>query len=103
MQALRQTQGTLYLDQVLDAIEANYDRLGELVAQANGKTQVPGPIFERLAPPTTDPTHQQRVQLTIRGVLASQLRVIDDLVDHTGAPSRSALVNAALDTALPPV
>jgi hypothetical protein len=31
-----------------------------------------------------------------------QLRIIDDLVKRTDAPSRSALVNAALDATLPP-
>jgi hypothetical protein len=62
---------------------------------------VRGRIFERTAPTNTQPA-EQRVQLTIRGVLASQLRVIDELVEKTGAPSRSALVNAALDAKLPP-
>jgi hypothetical protein len=101
MQAVQRSQGTLYLDQVLDAIETTYDQLTDLVTQATGTTQVQGKLFERTAPTTAQPV-EQRVQLTIRGVLDSQLRIIDDLVEQTGAPSRSALVNAALDATLPP-
>jgi hypothetical protein len=101
MQAVQRSQGTLYLDQVLDAIETTYDQLTDLVTQATGTTQVHGRLFERTAPTNAEPA-EQRVQLTIRGVLDSQLRIIDDLVEQTGAPSRSALVNAALDATLPP-
>jgi hypothetical protein len=101
MQAVQRSQGTLYLDQVLDAIETTYDQLADLVTQATGTTQVLGRLFERTAPTNAEPA-EQRVQLTIRGVLDSQLRIIDDLVEQTGAPSRSALVNAALDATLPP-
>jgi hypothetical protein len=101
MQAVQRSQGTLYLDQVLDAIETTYDQLADLVSQSTGTTQVQGRLFERTTPTIPQPA-EQRVQLTIRGVLTSQLRTIDELVDQTGAPSRSALVNAALDAKLPP-
>jgi hypothetical protein len=101
MQAVQRSQGTLYLDQVLDAIETTYDQLADLVRQSTGTTQVQGRLFERTTPTIAQPA-EQRVQLTIRGVLASQLRTIDELVDQIGAPSRSALVNAALDAKLPP-
>jgi hypothetical protein len=99
MQAVQRSQGTLYLDQVLDAIETTYDQLADLVTRATGTTQVQGRLFERAALTNAQPA-EQRVQLTIRGVLDSQLRIIDDLVEQTGAPSRSALVNAALDATL---
>jgi hypothetical protein len=101
MQAVQRSQGTFYLDQVLDAIETTYDQLADLVSQSTGTTQVQGRLFERTTATTAQPA-EQRVQLTIRGVLASQVRTIDELVDQTGAPSRSALVNAALDATLPP-
>lgn len=100
MQAVRQDKGTLYLDQVLDAIEATYDEIGDLVARATGPIQVQGRLFERTAAAPVE-GGEQRVQLTIRGVLASQLHVIDELVDQHSAGSRSALVNAALDATLP--
>jgi hypothetical protein len=99
MQSVRLNTGTLYLDQVLDAIETTYDQLADLVQQATGPTPVQGRLFERTGVNSTEP--EQRVQLTIGGVLDSQLRTIDQLVDSTGAPSRSALVNAALNAALP--
>lgn len=100
MQAVRQDKGTLYLDQVLDAIEATYDEIGDLVARATGPVQVQGRLFERTAAAPVEGA-EQRVQLTIRGVLDSQLHVIDELVDQHSAGSRSALVNAALDATLP--
>lgn len=100
MQAVRQDNGTLYLDQVLDAIEATYDEIGDLVARATGPVQVQGRLFERTAAAPVEGA-EQRVQLTIRGVLDSQLHVIDELVDQHSAGSRSALVNAALDATLP--
>lgn len=101
MQAVRANQGRLYLDQVLDALEATYDQLADLISQSTTSTRTQGRLFERTSLPLTEPA-ERKVQLTIRGVLDSQLRVIDDLVEQTGAPSRSALVNTALDATLPP-
>ena len=73
---------------------------GVVVARATGPVQVQGRLFERTAAAPVEGA-EQRVQLTIRGVLDSQLRVIDELVDQHSAGSRSALVNAALDATLP--
>ncbi len=102
MQAVQAEHGTLYRDQVLDAIEATVDELPGLVAAAAGGSvaAVRGRLFER-RPPQRRQQSEQRVQLTIGGFLASQLTIIDELVVSTGAASRSALVNAALDAALP--
>lgn len=100
MQSVRLHTGTLYLDQVLDALESTYDELTDLVQEATGLTPTQGRLFERAGATSSEP--EQRVQLTIGGVLTSQLATIDQLVEATGAPSRSALVNAALDAALPP-
>lgn len=101
MQAVQAEHGTLYRDQVLDAIEETVDELAGLVASAaGGDVAVRGRLFER-RPPQRRPQTEQRVQLTIGGFLPSQLTIIDDLVVSTGAASRSALVNAALDAALP--
>lgn len=101
MQAVQSAHGTLYRDQVLDAIEEHVDELPDLVAAATGgDTAVRGRLFER-RPVQRRPRAEQRVQLTIGGFLPSQLSIIDELVVSTGAASRSALVNAALDAALP--
>lgn len=100
MQTQKSADGTRYLNQVLDALEGTYHQLDDLVDKATQPTRVQGPLFERLTPSAPDePEH--RVQLTIRGFLSSQLKIIDDLVDRTGAGSRSALVNTALDAHLP--
>lgn len=101
MQAVQAASGTLYLDQVLDALEATVDRLPDLVTEATSAPHVQGPLFERTVAASAETGSPQRVQLTIRGVLNSQLAVIDQLVETSGAPSRSALINAALDATLP--
>lgn len=100
MQAVRNQRGTLYLDQVLDALESTVDDLPDLVHQATSAPVVQGRLFERTtsAPPQSD---ERRVQLTINGFLRTHIDVIDALVTSTGAPSRSALINAALDATLP--
>lgn len=98
MQAEQRRTGKRYLDQVLDAIEATYEQLPDLVATSGEKAHVQGSLFERVI----ETEHaERRVQLTIRGVLDSQLAVIDELAATTGAGSRSALVNTALDANLP--
>ncbi|MEV5002390.1 hypothetical protein [Nocardioides sp. LML1-1-1.1] len=103
MQKVQSELGTLYRDQVLDAIEETVDQLPGLVAAAvGGEAAVRGRLFER-RPPQRRPQAEQRVQLTIGGFLSSQLAIIDELVVSSGAASRSALVNAALDAALPPL
>lgn len=99
MQSLRMSKGTHYLDQVLDALEASIDELPDLVDEQVTPHTVQTGLFvrEQAAPTSTEP----RKQLTIRGVLQSQLDVIDQLVDSTGAGSRSRLINIALDKYLP--
>lgn len=98
MQTEKSNSGTVYIVQVLKALEATVDQLPELLAKAEPEVEaVKGKLFEWDAPKQTE----QRVQLTIRGMTKHQLQVIDQLVESTGANSRSALVNAALDAFLP--
>lgn len=99
MQAMRASSGTLYRDQVLDALEATVDELPALLRERDDAAPR-GRLFERRAS-VRRPSAGPRVQLTIGGFLSSQLDVIDDLVASTGASSRSALVNVALDAYLP--
>lgn len=103
MKAEQDATGTVYRDQILDALEATVDRLPELVAQASAPAagHIKGRLFERAAStPTAEPARIAKVQLTVRGFLDSQLAVIDELAESTGAGSRSALVGAALDEVL---
>lgn len=109
MKMVRGRSGTTYLDQVLDALESQAENLTEIVAayEAATKRSVPttvvrGKLFERATTaPTPGDDPSRRVQLTIRGVLQSQRETIDQLVESSGARSRSALINAVLDAALP--
>lgn len=104
MKALQAETDRVYRDQVLDALEATHQELPDLVARTSTAptTTVRGALFERLeAVTSTEDKGERRVQLTIRHFLESQLDVIDHLVKTTGAKSRSALVNAALDAYLP--
>jgi hypothetical protein len=99
MKALSASAGTLYRDQVLDALEACADRLDELVAQRNAPRIVQTGLFVREQAPQAEPEVSK--QITIPGFLQSQLDVIDGLVEATGATGRSQLVNLALDEHLP--
>lgn len=100
MQRVRTETGKKYADQILDALEATIDDLPDLIAAAVEAKQVHGRLFDRRVEVET--SEEIRKQLTIPGVTASHLAVIDDLVESTGAGSRSKLVNVALDQALPP-
>lgn len=101
MKAVQIANGTLYRDQVLDALEATVEHLPDLIANATTTPHVQGKLFERAVPDTPDTHSRDKVQLTISGFLISQLEVIDQLVESSGAGSRSAMVNAALDATLP--
>lgn len=104
MKALQAATDRVYRDQVLDALEATHQQLPDLVAKTSTAptTTVRGALFERVEAVTAaDDKGDERKQLTIRHFLESQLDVIDHLVKTTGAKSRSALVNAALDAYLP--
>lgn len=99
MQRYRTDEGKIYLTQVLDALEQTIDDLPALIAEETAPAIVKGSLFERRESPSVPET--SRVQLTIPGVLKSQLEVIDRLVTETGAGSRSKLVNTALAAHLP--
>lgn len=98
MRALSLTKGTLYRDQVLDALEAVVDDIDELVAAENSPRTVETQLFTRREAP---PAPVDRTQLSIGGMLQSQVDVIDGLVERTGATGRSQLVTLALDKYLP--
>lgn len=100
MQRVRNETGKKYADQVLDALEATVDELPELIAATTRAKTVKGPLFERVV--VEDKPEVVNKQLTIPGLTASHIAVIDDLVTSTGAGSRSKLVNTALDHTLPP-
>lgn len=100
MQVEQAATGTRYLDQILDALEATVDRLPELVARPGAQQTQKGKLFAREVVAPAEKA-APRVQLTIRGFLDSQVDVIDQLVRTSGAASRSALIIAALDAALP--
>lgn len=98
MRKVREETGDSYLHQVLAAINATAGELPELVKAAQAPKAVEGSLFAGL---TDTAEAEYHVQVTIRGVLASDLEVIDSLAKSSGARSRAILINAALDKVLP--
>ncbi len=84
-------------DIVLDAIEATHDRLGDLLAAQRPKVERSA-LFVRTTTPAAK-SDEPNVQLYLR-LSADNVGVIDQLVDTHKAPSRSALIAAALNAYL---
>lgn len=101
LRAVRNATERVYRDQVLDALEATVDDLPELIERLNRPVVATGRLFDRDVAPK--PATGETKQLTIAGFTASQLEVIDHLVQSTGATGRNQLVIAALDEHLPPL
>ncbi len=81
-----------YTALVLDAIEATYPRLGDLLAPH--RPTPAGNLFTRATPRPRRHT-EPHVQVSLRP-MRDDLDVIDRLVDQLQAPSRSELIAAAL-------
>jgi hypothetical protein len=87
-----------HTDLVLAALDATHDQLG---AQFQGtRTGAPGSMFSGRQGRRRLRHEEPQVQLSIRP-WADDLAIIDRLVEEAEAPSRSALVDAALDSYLP--
>lgn len=93
---------------LMDAVEATYDRLPELVRAALGIDDEPKParkLFERspmTATPISTGPRAPRVQHTIRTTLTNRQQ-LDEITKETGAPSRNFLIVTAYDAFLPKV
>jgi hypothetical protein len=92
-------EGSTYTELTLEAIDFTYVRLGELL-ETSSAARRPGSLFASSTAPRRRRHSEPQVQVSLR-LIPSQLRVIDRLVDEHAAPSRSALVAAALQAHVP--
>lgn len=91
----RRTNDITARDTILDALEANYERLSDLVSKAAPATRS-GPLFTRTIRPTEPSV---KVQITVR-FTQEEVATIDRLVEETQATDRSTLITTALENYL---
>lgn len=86
-----------YTEVVLEALDATHARLQ---AKFNTPAAPPNSLFAGRGRPRRRRHEEPQVQISLRP-LRDDVTVIDRLQAQVGAPSRSALINAALDEHLP--
>ena len=86
-----------FTEVVLAALDSSYGRLNERFSEPAPPA---GSMFAGRGRPRTRRNREARVQDTLRP-LRDDIAVIDRLVAEVNAPSRSALIDAALDEYLP--
>lgn len=95
---LRSAAGDLtFTEVVLTALDSSYGRLSKRFSEPDPPT---GSMFAGRGRPRTRRNREARVQVSLRP-LRDDIAVIDRLVAELNAPSRSALIDAALDEYLP--
>jgi len=95
---LRSSSGDLtFTEIVLAALDSS---LGKLSDRFSESTPPPGSMFAGRGRPRTRRNREARVQVSLRP-LRDDIAVIDRLVAEVNAPSRSSLIDAALDEYLP--
>jgi hypothetical protein len=95
---LRAGAGDLTFTEVaLAALDSSYGKLSERFSEPAPPT---GSMFAGRGRPRTRRNREARVQVSLRP-LRDDIAVIDRLVAEVNAPSRSALIDAALDEYLP--
>lgn len=82
---------------ILNAIEANAERLAELVEAEKPAAPTAGGLFPDQSPGRTPIEERTTINLD---TTEANLRVIDSLVEKTAADSRSQLIRAALRAAI---
>ncbi|KDA07185.1 hypothetical protein DC31_00240 [Microbacterium sp. CH12i] len=90
---------------LLDAIEATYARLPQLIDEAthaNEETVERTPLFDRPARPVHTATGDARVKHTVR-MTDSNRKTLDDITENLGAPSRNFLITVAYEAYLPTI
>jgi len=89
---------------LLDAVEATYDRLPDLIRTALGEDDEATPkvtLFNRAPLVKPRPVHSgEKVRRTLK-VTASNRALLDELTERFGAPSRTFLIVTAYDAYLP--
>lgn len=91
---------------LMDAIEATYTRLPELVAEAtlSGEEDTERtPLFERTPTrPAPSTSGQARHKHTVR-MTARNRQILDTITEEVGAPSRNFLITVAYEAYLPTI
>jgi len=90
---------------LLDAIEATYTRLPALIDEATHAEEEPverTSLFDRPARPVHTATGEARVKHTVR-MTDSNRKILDDITEQLGAPSRNFLITVAYEAYLPPI
>ena len=88
---------------LLDAIEATYSRLPQLIDEATHADEESverTPLFDRPARPVHTATGEARVKHTVR-MTDSNRKILDDITESLGAPSRNFLIAVAYEAYLP--
>lgn len=88
---------------LLDAIEATYTRLPELISQATASDDAAAertPLFDRPSRPTPKASGEARVKHTVR-MSDSNRNTLDRIAEELGAPSRNFLITVAYEAYLP--
>jgi hypothetical protein len=96
-QAANTQPGATHTDLVLAALDATHDRLA---GRFQATIASPTSLFSGRTSRRRLRHEEPQVQLSVRP-WADDLAIIDRLVEEMAAPSRSALVDAALDSYLP--
>jgi len=88
---------------LLDAIEATYVNLGDLIQQATATVEESPQrvaLFDRPSRPAPKTTGEARVKHTIR-MTESNRNTLDRITEELGAPSRNFLITVAYEAYLP--
>lgn len=89
---------------LLDAIEATYSRLPELIRQATSDDDEEStertPLFDRPSRPSPKTSGEARVKHTVR-MTDSNRAILDRITEELGAPSRNFVITVAYDAYLP--
>lgn len=88
---------------LLDAIEATYTRLPELISQATASDDAAAertPLFDRPSRPTPKASGEARIKHTVR-MSDTNRNTLDRIAEELGAPSRNFLITVAYEAYLP--
>lgn len=90
---------------LLDAIEATYTRLPELIraaTAADDETTERTPLFDRPSRPAPKASGEARVKHTVR-MSDSNRNILDRITEDLGAPSRNFVITVAYEAYLPTI
>lgn len=90
---------------LLDAIEATYTRLPDLIREATAaddEATERTPLFDRPSRPTPKASGEARIKHTVR-MSDSNRNTLDDITEKLGAPSRNFLITVAYEAYLPTI